>query len=96
MSNIPQLLVHDHEDNVGDVVVAGLTAGTDMFCCVTHDISAFTLTAGADVPIGHKIALKDLKDGDTAVKYGEDIGKVIADIPKCEHVHTHNCKTKRW
>ena len=43
-----------------------------------------------------KIALKDLKDGDTAVKYGEDIGKIIADIPKGGHVHTHNCKTKRW
>jgi altronate dehydratase len=34
------------------------------------------------VPIGHKIALKDLKAGDTAIKYGEDIGKIIADIPK--------------
>ena len=38
----------------------------------------------------------DDKDGDTAVKYGEDIGKIIADIPKGGHVHTHNCKTKRW
>ena len=84
------------QDNVGVVVVEGLTAGTEMFCCVTHDNSTFTLTAGADVPIGHKIALKDLKDGDTAVKYGEDIGKIIADIPKGGHVHTHNCKTKRW
>ena len=63
-----------------------------MFCCVTHDNSTFTLTAGADVPIGHKIALKDLKNGDTAVKYGEDIGKIIADIPKGGHVHTHNLK----
>ena len=48
------------------------------------------------MPIGHKIALKDLKDGDTATKYGEDIGKIIADIPQGQHVHTHNCKTKRW
>ena len=38
----------------------------------------------------------DLKAGDTAIKYGEDIGKVIADIPKGGHVHTHNVKTKRW
>jgi hypothetical protein len=48
-------------DNVGVVVVEGLTAGTDMLCCITHDNSTFRLTAGADVPIGHKIALKDLK-----------------------------------
>ncbi|MEO0343423.1 MAG: UxaA family hydrolase [Pseudomonadota bacterium] len=96
MSNAPHLLVHEHDDNVGVVVVEGLTAGTDMFCCVTHDNSTFNLVAGADVPIGHKIALKDLNSGETAVKYGEDIGKIIADIPKGAHVHTHNCKTKRW
>ena len=49
-----------------------------------------------DVPIGHKIALSDLKTGDTATKYGEDIGKIVPDIAQGEHVHTHNCKTKRW
>ena len=96
MSEIPHLLVHEHADNVGVVVVEGLTAGTDMLVCVTHDNSTFRLKAEADVPIGYKIALKDLKDGDTATKYGEDIGKIIADIPKGQHVHTHNCKTKRW
>lgn len=60
MSEIPHLLVHEHSDNVGVVVVEGLSAGTDMLVCVTHDNSTFRLTAGADVPIGHKIALKDL------------------------------------
>ena len=94
--SIPQLLVHDHEDNVGVVVVEGLTAGTEMLCVVTEDNSSFELTAKADVPIGHKVALSDLSSGDTAIKYGEDIGKIIADIPKGGHVHTHNCKTKRW
>ena len=34
MSNIPHLLVHDHEDNVGVVVVEGLTAGTEMFAAL--------------------------------------------------------------
>lgn len=96
MSEIPHLLVHEHDDNVGVVVVEGLEAGTDMLVCVTHDNSTFRLTANAAVPIGHKIALKDFAEGDTAIKYGEDIGKIIADIPKGEHVHTHNCKTKRW
>ncbi len=94
--NIPQLLVHDHKDNVGVVVVEGLKAGTDMLCVVTADNSSFRMTSTADVPIGHKIALKDLKSGDTAVKYGEDIGKIVADIGAGGHVHTHNLKTKRW
>lgn len=94
--SIPHLLVHDHEDNVGVVVVEGLTAGTEMLCVVTHDNSSFELTAGADVPIGHKVALKDLSTGDTAIKYGEDIGKFVADVAKGAHVHVHNLKTKRW
>ncbi len=92
----PQLLVHDKKDNVGVVVVEGLTAGTDMLCVVTEDNSDFNLKSDADIPIGHKVALVDLAEGDTAIKYGEDIGKIIADIPKGAHVHTHNCKTKRW
>ncbi|HSG94478.1 MAG TPA: UxaA family hydrolase [Afifellaceae bacterium] len=96
MSQHPNLLVHDHKDNVGVVVVEGLSAGTDMLCVVTADNSSFNLTAGDDVPIGHKVALQDLAAGDTAIKYGEDIGKFVADVKKGGHVHTHNLKTKRW
>jgi (2R)-sulfolactate sulfo-lyase subunit alpha len=94
--SIPQLLVHDQKDNVGVVVVEGLTAGTEMLCVVTHDNSSFQLVANEDVPIGHKIALKDLASGDTAIKYGEDIGKFVADVKKGNHVHVQNLKTKRW
>lgn len=92
----PHLLVHNLKDNVGVVVVEGLTAGTKMLCVVTEDDSSFQLTAKADVPIGHKIALKHLKAGDTAIKYGEDIGKIVANVEKGGHVHVHNLKTKRW
>jgi (2R)-sulfolactate sulfo-lyase subunit alpha len=92
----PQLLVHDKKDTVGVVVVEGLTAGTDMLCVVTHDDSSFRLKSRMDVPIGHKIALADIKSGDTVWKYGQDIGKAVADIAKGDHVHVHNLKTKRW
>jgi (2R)-sulfolactate sulfo-lyase subunit alpha len=92
----PQLLVHHHDDNVGVVVVEGLKADTDMLCVVTEDDSDFHLTSKNDIPIGHKAALRDLAVGDTVIKYGEDIGKVVAPIKKGEHVHVHNLKTKRW
>ena len=49
-----------------------------------------------DIPIGHKIALKDLNVGDTVFKYGTDIGKVVKPIRQGEHLHVHNVKTKRW
>jgi len=90
------LLVHDNKDTVGVVVVEGLKAGTDMLCVITADNSSFNLTAKSDVPIGHKVALADIKSGDTVWKYGQDIGVAKADISKGEHVHTHNLKTKRW
>jgi (2R)-sulfolactate sulfo-lyase subunit alpha len=93
---VPQLLVHDHHDNVGVVVVEGLTAGTDMLCVITEDNSDFHAVANQDVPIGHKVALKNLAVGDTVIKYGQDIGRVVAPIRKGDHVHTHNLKTKRW
>ncbi|MCH7852777.1 MAG: UxaA family hydrolase [Proteobacteria bacterium] len=93
---VPQLLVHDKRDNVGVVVVENLQAGDEMYCIVTEDDSNFTLRVKQDVPIGHKVALTDLKEGDTIVKYGEDIGRVIAPVATGEHVHVHNLKTKRW
>ena len=96
MSNIPQFLIHSPKDNVGVVVVEGLKAGTDMLGVVTHDNTDFRLRAKHAVPIGHKVALKDIKAGDTVWKYGQDIGKAIADIREGEHVHVHNMKTKRW
>ena len=96
MSENPHLLVHDKADNVGVVVVENLTAGTDMLCRVTEDNSTFRLTVLDDVPIGHKVALKDLSEGDTAIKYGEDIGRMVGAATKGQHVHVHNLKTKRW
>ncbi len=92
----PQLLVHDKADNVGVVVVEGLAAGTNMLCVCTEDNSDFRLVAKTDIPIGHKVALSDLKEGDTVIKYGEDIGRMKGSAETGGHVHTHNMKTKRW
>ena len=49
-----------------------------------------------DIQLGHKIAMVDLNEGDTILKYGHDIGKVVKSIKKGEHVHVHNVKTKKW
>ena len=93
---IPHFLVHSPKDNVGVVVIEGLKAGTDMLGVVTEANSTLRVTSKHDIPIGHKVALKDLKKGDTVVKYGEDIGRMVGDAKKGDHVHVHNHKTKRW
>ena len=96
VSKIPHFLVHSPKDNVGVVVVEGLKAGTNMLGVITENDTTTELVAQHDIPIGHKVALKELKAGDTVIKYGEDIGKVVADTSVGQHVHTQNLKTKRW
>lgn len=96
MMGVPQVLAHGREDNVAVVVVENLTAGTRIDGVVTGDNSDFSLVTVDAVPIGHKVALRDMTAGDTIIKYGEDIGRLIADVAKGGHVHVHNLKTKRW
>ncbi len=94
--NIPHFLVHSPKDNVGVIVIEGLKAGTDMHGVVTESDSTTRATANHAIPIGHKVALKDLAKGDTVIKYGEDIGIVVASAKAGDHIHVHNMKTKRW
>jgi (2R)-sulfolactate sulfo-lyase subunit alpha len=89
-------VLHDPNDSVAVVVVEGLTAGATLTGLVLDEDRTIALDALQDIPIGHKIALKDMAVGDTVIKYGVDIGKVVAPIRKGEHAHVHNIKTKRW
>lgn len=92
----PHLLAHSPQDNVAVAVIEGLSADTAAFGVVTEDDSTFEVHVRHDIPIGHKVALVDLKVGDTAIKYGQDIGRIVEDVAKGEHVHVQNLKTKRW
>ena len=89
-------VLHDADDTVAVVVVEGVRAGTAMTGWVMDDDRTIELEARQDIPIGHKVALKDMAVGDTVVKYGIDMGKVVSPIKKGEHAHVHNIKTKRW
>ncbi|SHN65318.1 UxaA family hydrolase [Desulfovibrio litoralis] len=94
--SIPHFLVHEDGDVVGVVTVEGVKAGQDLNGWVMAEDKTITIKVNNDIPIGHKIALKDLNVGDTVMKYGTDIGKVVAPIKKGDHLHVHNVKTKRW
>ena len=91
-----QFLVHQDGDSVGVITVEGVKAGQELEGWVMKEDHIIKMTVLDDIPIGHKIALVDLKPGDTVIKYGVDIGKVVAPIKKGEHLHVHNVKTKRW
>ena len=92
----PTFLVHTAGDSVGVVVVEGLESGQVLDGCVLDIDEIETLTALDDIPMGHKIAIINILEGDTVIKYGHDIGRASHDIAKGEHVHVHNVKTKRW
>ncbi len=89
-------LVHDHTDTVGVIVVEGIQAGATLTGWVMDTDETVTLTALDDIPIGHKLALGAIVNGATILKYGQDIGRAVADIAAGRHVHVHNIKTKRW
>jgi (2R)-sulfolactate sulfo-lyase subunit alpha len=89
-------VLHDAGDTVAVVVVEGVRAGTAMTGWVMDDDRTIALEARQDIPIGHKVALRDMAQGDTVLKYGIDMGKVVVPIRKGEHAHVHNIKTKRW
>ena len=90
-----QFLVHEKKDTVG-VAVVDVKAGQELTGRSLDTNETLTARATMDIPLGHKIALKDFKPGDTVYKYGTDIGKVVEPIKAGEHVHVHNVKTKRW
>ena len=50
----------------------------------------------ANIPFGHKYALRDIAKGEEILKYGMPIGKALNDIRAGDWVHVHNCRSERW
>jgi len=90
------IIIHDEKDNVGVVVIEKITPNQDCSCWIMENDKTVNIKSLTNIHLGHKIAMIDFKEGDTIIKYGHDIGKVIKSIKKGEHVHVHNVKTKKW
>ncbi len=90
-----QFLVHEKADTVG-VATVDIKAGETARGLYMDTQNPVEVKALKEIPLGHKIALNDHEEGDTVIKYGHDIGKVVAGIKTGDHVHVHNLKTKRW
>ena len=59
------------------------------------ETDAGTLTLLEDVEFAHKVLIRDLKANDPVLKYGEEIGRIVADMPKGAWVHNHNMSCLR-
>ena len=91
-----QFIVHDEDDSVGVVTVEGLKANDTLKGWVMDQDVLIDIKINQDIPIGHKLAIKNLNEDDTVIKYGVDIGRTISKIVVGDHLHVHNVKTKRW
>jgi (2R)-sulfolactate sulfo-lyase subunit alpha len=89
-------VVHDEHDSVGVVVQEGIRAGQELTGWIMDQDKEIKVKARNDIPIGHKLAIRELAANDTVIKYGVDIGRAVAALKVGEHAHVHNIKTKRW
>ncbi|MBK6366349.1 MAG: UxaA family hydrolase [Polaromonas sp.] len=89
-------VLHDPNDSVAVVVTENVKAGATLTALILDENRTIEIPCKADIPLGHKVAMKDIASGDTIIKYGTDIGKAIAAIKAGDHAHVHNIKTKRW
>ena len=80
------LLITPNDDVV--VAIAALKAGDEV--AYMREGEEKTLSAATDVPVYHKIAVRDLPCGNVVKKYNQIIGAATKDIRKGEHVHVHN------
>ena len=90
-----QFVVHDPADSVGVIVVEEVCAGQQLSGWVMGSDEAVEVTTFQDIPIGHKVAMVDLEEGATLLKYGHDIGRTVAPIRRGEHVHVQLHGTRR-
>ena len=57
------------------------------------EVGNYQLNLVDDVPVGHKVALKTIGQGEDVIKYGAPIGHATQEVTVGKHVHTHNLKT---
>ena len=83
MTSMRSLLILNPKDNVA-VALTNLTAGQRV------EQDGVSLLVQESISVGHKVALVEIPEGGTVVKYGEEMGRAKARIPPGAHAHVHN------
>jgi altronate dehydratase small subunit len=81
-----RLLRLSPRDNVL-VATATIEVGEKILVC------GKSIHASVKLPLGHKVAARDIAPGEKIIKYGVPIGSTTLPISAGEHVHTHNMKS---
>lgn len=76
-----------HESDNVVVAIKEIAAGE------TVNVGSIQVTAKEVIPAGHKMALRNIAQGDEVIKYGFRIGNAKENIEAGSWIHTHNIKT---
>jgi len=89
MTSAPGESIHpvDPRDHVA-------TALRDLVAGEVLDPHGAAIPVRADIPRGHKIAIRGASAGADVLKYGWPIGRATTDIVIGDHVHVHNVETR--
>ena len=89
-----KVLIHNHGDYVG-VATDDIAVGEEVGCVFMDKREEIAVKSKSAIPLGHKIALKDIGAQEKLLEYGGVIGIATSKIEKGEHVHTHNLRSLR-
>ena len=94
VENAPGFLIHNEGDSVA-VAVQDIEPG--MYRAVYMDSDReVRIPATEMIPLGHKVALVDIGEGDDVIEYEVRIGVTRQPIQAGQHVHIHNIRSARW
>lgn len=85
-------LIIDKKDNVATALKT-LSKGDEAI--FEKNGKAVIIKVENNIPFGHKFSLKDIKQGEHIIKYGESIGGAAIDIKQGDYVHVHNLESLR-
>ncbi len=87
MERMKRFLKINAADNVAVALADDLHKGD------TIDVDGVKVTLQEDIQRGHKVALRDIAEGENVIKYGYPIGHATTAIPQGGWIHSHNLKT---
>jgi len=89
------ILLHEADDDVG-VTAMDLKAGEVVQALTLEGEPVTKIKLVDDVPLSHKVAMRDMQAQKHVIEYGRPIGYASKTISQGAHVHTHNLKSLRW
>ncbi len=90
----PKFLIHNEGDDVA-VAVQDVEPGEGQAVYMDSDRPVIVRALEA-IPLGHKVALVDLSEGQAVIEYGVRIGVTRQPVQAGQHVHIHNIRSARW